>query len=110
MGKVVRMTQPVPDTAGQPPRALTIAAIHAYAEWLAANPDVPVPDGIDGHCYQHGVAPEASVAAAAAVSDAHNGKRHVNGSSKWITVDVMAQPVKIQHTIFCNHDRTADKW
>jgi hypothetical protein len=38
---------PVPDEQPTAPsRASVIATIHGVADWLAANPDVPTPDGL----------------------------------------------------------------
>jgi hypothetical protein len=36
-----------------PNRALVIAAIHAYAEWLTEHPEIPAPTHLSGWSHEH---------------------------------------------------------
>jgi hypothetical protein len=47
---VTGMTMSATEVAA-PSRASKIAAIHALAYWLAENPDMPIPDGIEAYVY-----------------------------------------------------------
>lgn len=87
-------------TEREPGRALVIAAIHAYAEWLAAHPDVPVPVQLEGTVHRLDD-PAAEVAAVKNLADVHGATKHTSGNTGWATVAVMTEPLKVLHTVFC---------
>ncbi len=55
-------------------RVRVIAAIHAMAEWLAENPDVPIPSHIDFSAHFHGNDYDAQVKRVVDVAAAHDGE------------------------------------
>lgn len=74
---------PTPEPDGA--RAAFIAGVRAFAEWLAAHPDVPTPDAMNVTYYAHGVGSGESAALAAELAWTFSGQRKQNGGSRWVT-------------------------
>lgn len=92
-------------------RHQAIAAIHAYADWLAANPDVPIPTDLSGTVHPLGaMTRSASAKIAGNMADNHNGIRLSGGNSAWATVPVLIPgPVRVKHTMFLAQDKPVDE-
>jgi len=96
-------------------RARGIAAIHAYAQWLADNPDVPMPTHVTGSSHpdnvRSGYAERAALVRVFAA--AYDGSKQRGGRSAWSTVVVKRAPgIMIDHTVFACEQPTpdADAW
>jgi hypothetical protein len=92
-----------------PHRAQVVAAIHAYAEWLAQNPDVPLPDSLEATRYNSGSedGPEA-IEQVRHMINVYGGTRQASGNSGWSTYRVMDKPLKVEHTVFCGRPGTRE--
>ena len=99
-----------PDLAG--PRARTIAAIHAYADWLAAHPEVPAPDQLEGTVFQHGVERQASIETVRAFMRGNGATPHTSGETGWAVLVLPDMPIKVQHTVFTAGEATvkSENW
>lgn len=93
------MTQPSSDAKSPASieaerRLQVIAALHAYADWLAANPDVPAPNSIDGNAHAHrhynpDQTRDESLAIARNLIDRHGATKHDSGPDHlWAIVRV----------------------
>jgi hypothetical protein len=84
-------------------RLQAIASIRAYADWLAANPAVPVPHHLQGTVHPGGgkLDRPTSIALAEHLIEHHNGSRQSGGTSRWSSAKVdTGGPVNVTHTIF----------
>lgn len=82
-------------TTRDPGRARAIAAIHAFAEWLAQHPDVPIPDALQGNCHTR---PHVEVQN---MIDAHGATEYVQPDGlTWSALIVMQEPIEIKHVVF----------
>lgn len=94
-----------------PGRAQAIAAIHAYADWLTANPSVPVPDAIDSNSYfreAHEPDPLMREAYVKAWAAEHGAELTHGGVAIFATVrvaDVPTHGVEINHSLLSNLER-----
>lgn len=90
-----------PDLAGD--RARGIAAIHAYADWLAQHPDVPMPTTVGGVTHQHNDEQE-SIRVVRAFADGYGARKLTSGRTGWAILTLTTSPVQVEHTIFTNTD------
>jgi hypothetical protein len=101
---------------GPPPtdhgRARKIAAIHAYAQWLADNPDVPMPTHVHGTTHQERTVSEAESLEVVERFARHTDARKLaSGGSRWAVAEFMDVPgLRIDHTVFVNTDPASDTW
>ena len=100
------MTAPTEDSAARVPgRALAIAAIHAYAEWLAEHPEVPIPGTLAA---SHHVDFSLPVSERAAVVErfaaAHEIEVWRRGKTVGARLTVMSSeyPVEIDHSVLAS--------
>lgn len=98
--------EPLP--ARVPGRAQVIAAIHAYADWLTANPAIPVPDSIDANCYHresHEPDPRMREAYVRAWAAQHGAVALDGHLSIWAELPIATeaeQGIRINHVILSN--------
>lgn len=77
---------------------MIIAAIHAYAEWLADHPEVPAPHTVQGTA---GIDPERLERFA----DANGFRRHTDSAVALLTIVAYeAQGVMIEHGVVAGLD------
>lgn len=81
-------------TQRTPGRAMAIAAVRSYADWLEAHPDVPAPEKIEGACYQEAAEVVERLAAEHGVEVREN-------HSRWVEIDVTGGRggVPVYHTV-----------
>jgi hypothetical protein len=79
------------------PRARVIAAIHAYADWLAEHPEIPVPHSVNATAYFDG-GPTA-LAAWSAANDFTVYPKMPNISTLTV-IDYDAHTVRIAHSMY----------
>ena len=72
------------DVAGD--RARAIAAIHAYANWLAAHPDVRLPSHVVGHAHIHSTtrSEQSRLDELADFQSAHGGERLTASTTHYV--------------------------
>jgi len=92
-----------------PGRALVIAAIHSYAQWLADNPDVPVPTQLSGSVHPTGAPGDARQAALDFHAN-HGGSKLSGGNSAWVDFQVSDSPLPVRHVVFADDRPARDDW
>lgn len=100
-------------TTRDPGRARGIAAIHAFAEWLAQHPDVPMPTDIKAVCHPDPRDTGEALEHARHMIAQHGAERLVSGTTGWAKTLVMTEPLAIEHTVFCDKPGTdphAEEW
>lgn len=83
-------------TPRDPGRARSIAAIHAYAEWLAQHPQVPIPDRLQGNCHSRPPG-EMEYMVSEHGATQYDERDH---NLRWSILTVMEEPIKVTHTVF----------
>lgn len=94
-------------------RHQAIAQIRAYADWLQANPDVPVPTYLSGTVHPHHLSREASMVMARNLADRHHGAKLSSGESLWVAAQAPVDgPLRVSHTVFVNERKrgAGDSW
>lgn len=83
-------------TTRDPGRARAIAAIHAFAEWLAQHPDVPIPDTLQGNCHGRTLG-EVEYMVSEHSATQYDERAH---DLQWSNLTVMDEPIEVKHVVF----------
>lgn len=94
---------PTPAERKHGDRLRAIAAIHAYADWLAAHPDVPTPDMMKSYTHNTtSLTVDQSQRLANALADAHpSTTKHNREDTNWVTLHRLGtREFTVDHTVF----------
>ena len=90
-------------------RNKAIDGIRAYADWLQANPDVPVPSNVDGHVHRSGMSEAEGVAMIKMLAEAWNAPIHTSADTAWINIrlpqDVTGDRLRVEHAFYAHRDK-----
>jgi hypothetical protein len=93
-----------------PGRAQIIAAVHAYADFLAEHPEIPAPSTVTGTFHQHEPREDAGrVAYVERYADAQEIELDRGDTSMWARLPIAVKVlhgVEITHVVQTHHGRT----